>query len=238
MLEMKAVFCSYGDIMVLRDFNFSAKTGEVTCIMGRNGVGKTTCLKTIMGLLPVQGGEIYLQELQINKLLPYQIPKQGIGYVPQGRGLFAEMSVRENIEIGLGVMVAHQDPDARSKVYEKILNLFPILRNRLRQRAGTLSGGEQQMLSMARALALEPKLLLLDEPTEGLQPSMIDLIGEVVLQLKKHEVAVVLVEQKIDCVMALADRVAFVENGYSREIVDIKDLTPNSPLLTKYIGVS
>ncbi len=231
MLEIKNINCFYGEISVLHDFSLQAKSGEVTCMMGRNGAGKTTCLKAIMGLVPIISGAVKFDNVQLNNLAPHDIPKQKIGYVPQGRRLFSEMTVLENIQIGLGVMNSGAD------ILEKLLNLFPKLRERLKQRAGTLSGGEQQMLAMARALAIEPQLLLLDEPTEGLQPSMVELIGDVVLLLKKSGVAVLLVEQKLDCVLALADKVAFVENGYSREMVDVKKLSPQSNLLKKYIGV-
>ena len=157
--------------------------------------------------------------------------KAGIAYVPQGRRLFAEMTVAENIEIGLM---------ARGKsraVRDAVLDLFPILRERLRQRSGTLSGGEQQMLAMARALCLEPDVLLLDEPTEGLMPSMIARIRETVAALRGRGVSTILVEQRVDAVLPVADRVMFVENGRSRETVDVEVLRADPALVHRYVGV-
>jgi len=231
MLEVRDIDCFYGKVQVLRGLSLTARAGEITCLMGRNGAGKSTTLKAIIGLLPARAGKIELDGTRIDALPPHEVPKRGIGYVPQGRRLFSEMSVAENIEIGL--MTRGRGRETR----EKVLDLFPRLRERLNQRAGTMSGGEQQMLAMARALCLDPSVLLLDEPTEGLQPSMISLIRDVVLRLKAENVAVVLVEQRVEAVLALADKVAFIENGYSREVVAACDLTPNSDLLHKYVGV-
>jgi len=167
----------------------------------------------------------------LTQLPAHEVPKRGIGYIPQGRRLFSEMTVAENIEVGL--MVRAKGAQTR----ERVLDMFPRLRERLNQRAETLSGGEQQMLATARALCLEPKVLLLDEPTEGLQPSMIQLIRDTINVMKAQGVAIVLVEQRIDAVLALADRVAFVENGHGREVVDIADLRADQSLFQKYVGV-
>lgn len=231
MLEVSGIDCFYGKVQVLRGLNLVARPGEVTCLMGRNGAGKSTTLKAIMGLQPISTGTVSLGGERLDNLPAHEVPKRGIGYVPQGRRLFAEMSVAENIEIGL------MTRGRGEAVREKVLDLFPRLRERLSQRAGTMSGGEQQMLAMARALCVEPTVLLLDEPTEGLQPSMISLIRDVVSRLKSMDVAIVLVEQRVEAVMALADRVAFVENGHSREVVAVSDLTPKSDILRKYVGV-
>ena len=231
MLDVANIDCFYGKVQVLRGLSLTARPGEVTCLMGRNGAGKSTTLKAIMGLLPVTAGSVSLGGERLDTLPAHEVPKRGIGYVPQGRRLFAEMTVAENIEIGL--MTRGHGKETR----EKVLDLFPRLRERLSQIAGTMSGGEQQMLAMARAICLEPSVLLLDEPTEGLQPSMISLIRDVVVRLKAKNVAVVLVEQRVEAVLALADRVAFIENGYSREVVAASELTPHSDLLRKYVGV-
>ena len=161
----------------------------------------------------------------------YDVPKAGVAYVPQGRRLFAEMTVAENIEIGLM---------ARGKgkaVRENVLDLFPLLRQRLRQRSGTLSGGEQQMLAMARALCLEPQVLLLDEPTEGLMPSMIAKIRETVSKLREMDVSTILVEQRVDAVLSVADRVSFIENGRNRETVDVEELRADTSAVRRYVGV-
>lgn len=231
MLEVKDINAGYGAVQILRDVAFSVSSGEILCLLGRNGAGKTTTMKAIMGLLRLSAGSIVLDGEEVSHLPAYEIPRKGIGYVPQGRRLFAELTVSENIEAGLMVS------GGGSKTRERVLDIFPRLRERLDQTAGTLSGGEQQMLTTARALCIEPKVLLLDEPTEGLQPSMIEQIRQVVLRLKDEGVAIVLVEQRIDAILSVADRVAFIENGRSREIVDVSTLAKDQTLLKKYMSV-
>lgn len=216
---------------MLHEVSFEALPGEVLCLLGRNGAGKTTTLKAIMGLVALNAGKVLLNGENISALPAHEAPKHGIGYIPQGRRLFAEMTVAENIEIGLLARGKGR------KTREKVLDLFPRLRERLQQRAETLSGGEQQMLATARALCLEPSVLLLDEPTEGLQPSMIQLIRLSVETMRDQGVAVILVEQRLEAVRALADRVAFLENGRGREIIAVSDLNKNPSLLKKYVGV-
>lgn len=231
MLTVDHISCHYGNVQVLYDFVLDLYPGEVLCLLGRNGAGKTTALKAIMGLVRVQSGSIYLNEREISTLPAHQVPAQGIAYVPQGRRLFAALTVAENLEIGL---MARQRGQA---TLDRVLVLFPVLRERLRQRAGTLSGGEQQMLAMARALCLEPDILLLDEPTEGLMPTMIARIRETVVELRARGVAILLVEQRVDAVLPIADRVAFIENGRSREVLDVRVLQENPALLQRYVGV-
>ncbi len=231
MLVLDKLDCFYGDIQVLRQFSLTAKRGEILCLLGRNGAGKTTALKAIMGLVPPKSGTVTVDGIDLTRLPAHMAPKHGLGYVPQGRRLFAELSVAENIEIGL--MATGQGPAVR----DRILDLFPVLRERLGQVSGKLSGGEQQMLAMARALCTEPKVLLMDEPTEGLQPSMIARIREVVLALKQTGVAVVLVEQRVDAVLPVADHVAFIEMGVNRETVPVAQLRADPTLLHRYVGV-
>ncbi len=231
MLEVKGIDCFYGDVQVLRGMSLTARTGEILCLLGRNGAGKTTTLKSIMGIVPALNGSITLDGEALNTLPAHEVPKRGIGYVPQGRRLFPEMTVAENIEVGL--LTRGKGEETR----ERMLDLFPRLRDRLRQRAETLSGGEQQMLAMARALCLEPRVLLLDEPTEGLQPSMISLIRDVVIGLKEQNVATILVEQRIDAVLSIADRVVFIENGERKDEALAADLRGNLDLVHKYVGV-
>ena len=231
MLRLEAISTGYGPVQVLHDLTLEARPGEVLCLLGRNGAGKTTTLKAIMGLLPLTSGKITLGDETISDLPPHEVPKRGIGYVPQGRRLFTEMTVAENIEIGL--MTRAKGAETR----ERVLTMFPRLRERLHQRAETLSGGEQQMLTTARALCLEPSVLLLDEPTEGLQPSMIALIRETVETLRREGQAIILVEQRIDAVLAIADRVAFIENGHGRETFPVDTLRRDRTLLEKYVGV-
>jgi len=229
MLTVTGIDCFYGDVQVLRGMSLNAKAGEILCLLGRNGAGKTTTLKAIMGIVPARSGSISLGEESINTLPAHEVPKRGIGYVPQGRRLFAEMTVAENIEVGL--LTRGKGEETR----ERVLSLFPRLRDRYRQRAETLSGGEQQMLAMARALSIEPDVLLLDEPTEGLQPSMISLIRDVVIGLKEQNVATILVEQRIDAVLSIADRVVFIENGERRDEALTADLKDNLDLIHKYV---
>lgn len=231
MLKLEAISTGYGPVQVLYDLSLQARPGEVLCLLGRNGAGKTTTLRAIMGLLPLTSGTITLDGETLSDLPPHEVPKRGIGYVPQGRRLFTEMTVAENIEVGL--MTRNKGAETR----ERVLTMFPRLRERLTQRAETLSGGEQQMLTTARALCLEPSVLLLDEPTEGLQPSMIQLIRETVETLRAEGKAIILVEQRIDAVLSLADRVTFIENGHSRETVEVGVLRQDRSLLEKYVGV-
>jgi branched-chain amino acid transport system ATP-binding protein len=230
-LAIAGLDCSYGAVRVLHGVGLSLRKAEVLCLLGRNGAGKTTLLKAIMGLVPARNGSITLDGINLTKLAPHEVPKAGVAYVPQGRRLFAELSVAENIEIGL---------NARKKgasVRETVLDLFPVLRERLGQRSGTLSGGEQQMLAMARALCLEPRVLLLDEPTEGLMPSMIARIRETVAEMRKRGVSTILVEQRVDAVLPVADRVAFIENGRIRETVDVGALRADPGMVRRYVGV-
>jgi branched-chain amino acid transport system ATP-binding protein len=232
MLEVKAIHCGYGATPVLRDFSLEVQRGEILCLLGRNGAGKTTAMKAIMGLLRLDQGSVEIDGVDISKLPAEAAPRHGIGYVPQGRRLFAELSVAENLEIGL---MAGSGPEEPRR--ERALSLFPALKERLRQRAGTLSGGEQQMLATARALCLEPKVILLDEPTEGLMPAMIGRIREVVSELRHQGVAVLLVEQRVDAVLEIADRVLFVENGSSLEAMPASRLRDDPDLLKRYVGV-
>ncbi|MET3578870.1 branched-chain amino acid transport system ATP-binding protein [Mesorhizobium robiniae] len=230
-LTISGLDCFYGEVQVLYGLDLVLNKGEVLCLFGRNGAGKTTTLKAIMGLVPSRAGSIRADGRELTGLPAHDVPKAGVAYVPQGRRLFAEMTVAENIEIGLM---------ARSKgktTREHVLDLFPLLRQRLRQRSGTLSGGEQQMLAMARALCLEPQVLLLDEPTEGLMPSMIAKIRETVSKLRDLGVSTILVEQRVDAVLSVADRVSFIENGRNRETVDVEELRADPSAVRRYVGV-
>jgi branched-chain amino acid transport system ATP-binding protein len=230
-LNISGLDCFYGEVQVLHGLDLVLDEGEVLCLLGRNGAGKTTTLKAIMGLVPSSAGSIRLDGKELTRLPAHEVPKAGVAYVPQGRRLFAEMTVAENIEIGL--MARGKGKQTR----ESVLDLFPLLRERLRQRSGTLSGGEQQMLAMARALCLEPKVLLLDEPTEGLMPSMIAKIREMVARLRELGVSTILVEQRVDAVLSLADRVTFIENGRNRETLGVEALRADPSSIRRYVGV-
>lgn len=204
MLEVTDIDVGYGNVPVLRGASLTLTPGRVHCLVGRNGAGKTTLMKAVMGLLPVNAGAITLDGAQISGQPAHLIPGRGIGYVPQGRRLFGSLTVAENLAVGLY---------ARGGTADVALALFPRLTERLNQRADTLSGGEQTMLAMARALCLDPTVILMDEPTEGLQPSMVAAIREVTLTLARAGKAVLLVEQRIDAVLAVADQVSFLETG-------------------------
>ena len=230
-LELSGVDAFHGEVQALRGLSLRLERGEVLCLLGRNGAGKTTTLKAVMGLVAVRSGSIVKDGTDLTRLPAHEIPKTGIGYVPQGRRLFSELTVAENIEIGLMT----RGRGARTR--EAVLDLFPVLRERLSQRSGTLSGGEQQMLAMARALCLEPDVLLLDEPTEGLMPSMIERIREAVSVLRAGGVSVVLVEQRVEAALSLADRVAFIENGQNRETVTAAEVRADPTRLRRYVGV-
>jgi branched-chain amino acid transport system ATP-binding protein len=231
-LTISGLDCFYGATQVLYGLDLSLREGEVHCLLGRNGAGKTTTLKAIMGLTPARTGSIMLGGVDLTKLPAHEVPKAGVAYVPQGRRLFAEMTVAENIEIGLMARAKGRD------VRDAVLDLFPILRERLKQRSGTLSGGEQQMLAMARALCLEPRVLLLDEPTEGLQPSMIARIRDTVAKLRERGVSTILVEQRVDAVLPVADRVSFIENGRARRTVEVDELRADPEMVKRYVGVT
>ncbi|MDP6815089.1 MAG: ABC transporter ATP-binding protein [Alphaproteobacteria bacterium] len=231
MLRLANVDCHYGAVRVLEDLSFELAAGEVLGLLGRNGAGKTTALKAIMGLLPPRSGSIVCDGAELTGLKAHEIPRLGIAYVPQGRRLFAELSVEENLRMGL---LARQTGD---DVLARVQEMFPVLTERRGQRGGTLSGGEQQMLAMARALCLDPKLLLLDEPSEGLMPRMVDEVLRTVTAMKAQGVAVLLVEQKVDAALAVADRIAFLENGRLRQQASPAELAADPEPLHRYVGV-
>lgn len=231
MLELKDACVSYGRVRTLHSLSFRAEAGEITCLLGRNGAGKSTALKAIAGLLPVASGEISALGKTVSNLPAHSPELQPVGYVPQGRRLFYELSVMENLEVGL--LRCHD----RERMLEHALGLFPALRSRLSQPSGTLSGGEQQMLAMARALCKEPRVLLLDEPTEGLQPSMVEQIQGVVVRLREEGIAVLLVEQRIDAIMSLADKAVFIESGRNLQTMDRAELAANPGAAARNLGV-
>ncbi|MCF6320520.1 MAG: ABC transporter ATP-binding protein [Rhizobiaceae bacterium] len=231
MLEVRDIHCAYDKALILQGVSLSVSPGEILCLMGRNGAGKTTTLKTIMGLVVPSSGSVMFDGVAISQKPAHEIPRLGLGYIPQGRRLFSELTVAENLEIGLMVR------GGGDKVRQRVLDIFPRLRERLDQHAHTLSGGEQQMLATARALCLEPSVLLLDEPTEGLQPSMIEQIRQVIIAMKNEGVAIILVEQRLDAVLALGDRVTFIENGQSRETLNVSELSHDNEFLMRYVGV-
>jgi urea transport system ATP-binding protein len=213
MLKVEGVNQYYGGSHILRNVSFEAKQGEVTVVLGRNGVGKTTLLKSLMGVIPIKTGSIALGGLPLNKLTSYERVRLGMGYVPQGREIFNRLTVEENLRMGLAYR------SAGTPVPAELFELFPVLKQMLQRRGGDLSGGQQQQLAIARALAAGPKLLILDEPTEGIQPSIIKDIGRVIRLLADRgmrggqPMAIVLVEQFYDFAAELADQYLVMERG-------------------------
>ena len=209
MLAVQDIDLSYGAAQALRRVSLTASVGEVTCVMGRNGVGKTSLLRAIVGHQALRGGAILWEGRDITRLRPEERARHGIGYVPQGRDIFPLLSVRENLETGFGVL-----PRGQRHVPDELFELFPILKTMLRRRGGDLSGGQQQQLAIARALVPKPRLLLLDEPTEGIQPSIIKDIGRVIALLaQRGDMAILLVEQYFDFARELGQRIAVMDRG-------------------------
>ncbi|MCB1907902.1 MAG: urea ABC transporter ATP-binding subunit UrtE [Rhodocyclaceae bacterium] len=198
----------YGGSHILRDLSFELPMGKVTTLLGRNGVGKTTLLKTLMGLVPSASGAIRIEGRDITRVPSYARVRAGIGYVPQGREIFPRLTVAENLEMGLA------SRPAASRVPDRIFEMFPVLLKMMRRRGGDLSGGQQQQLAIGRALAMGPRLLILDEPTEGIQPSIIKDIERAIRQLAETgEMAILLVEQYYDFARSLADHYLLMERG-------------------------
>ncbi|WP_058909999.1 urea ABC transporter ATP-binding subunit UrtE [Entomohabitans teleogrylli] len=210
MLEVNALNQYYGGSHILRGVSFSARPGEVTCLLGRNGVGKTTLLKCLMGLVPARSGEIRYNGASLLTRRPHQRVAAGLAYVPQGRDIFPRLTVEENLLMGLTRFPARE----AKRVPEEIYRLFPVLEEMKQRRGGDLSGGQQQQLAIGRALACRPGLLILDEPTEGIQPSVIKEIGQVIRQLAaRGDMAILLVEQFYDFAAELADSYLVMSRG-------------------------
>jgi len=212
MLNVKNISQYYGGSHILRDVSLEVPDGKVTVLLGRNGVGKTTLLKSLMGLVPVRTGTIEFEGRRIDGCTPYQRARAGIGFVPQGREIFARLTVQENLRMGLAYK------PASTPIPQQLFELFPVLKQMLGRRGGDLSGGQQQQLAIARALAAQPKLLILDEPTEGIQPSIIKDIGRVIRMLADQgldgqRVSILLVEQYYDFAQELADHYLVMERG-------------------------
>lgn len=209
MLEVKNVDLHYGAAQALRDVSIVVEPGKVTCVLGRNGVGKTSLMRAIIGHQPISGGEILWEGRDITRMPPFERARRGIAYVPQGREIFPLLSVKENLETGFA-------PLRRSdrSIPDDIFSLFPVLKDMLGRRGGDLSGGQQQQLAIGRALTTRPRLIVLDEPTEGIQPSIIKDIGRAIDYLRrKGDIAILLVEQYLDFAEELGDRFYVMERG-------------------------
>lgn len=225
MLTVSEIDLSYGAAQALRKVSVSARPGAITCVIGRNGVGKSSLLRAIVGHQPISAGRIELAGTDVGTLPAYARARLGLGYVPQGREIFPLLSVRENLETGFAPLKR-----ADRFVHSEIYDLFPVLRDMLGRRGGDLSGGQQQQLAIARALVMRPKLLVLDEPTEGIQPSIIKEIGAALRYLRQRgDMAILLVEQYLDFVWELADDIAVMDRGQivlsgERDALNLADL--------------
>ena len=231
MLKLEGINQYYGESHTLWDLDLNVAEGECTCLMGRNGVGKTTLLKCIMGLLPVREGVINYQGEDLTKLSAERRAHMGIGYVPQGRQIFPLLTVEENLRIGLQAR-----RDGLKTIPEYIYEMFPVLQEMLGRRGGDLSGGQQQQLAIGRALVTDPKLLILDEPTEGIQPNIVHEIGDVIRKLNRDiGLTVLLVEQKLPFVRRVADSFIILDRGRMMAAAKVDDL--NDELIRKYLTV-
>jgi branched-chain amino acid transport system ATP-binding protein len=234
MLEVQGIHTYYGDSHVLHGVSLTLGAGEAVSILGRNGVGKTTLIRSIVGFTPPREGTIHLGGRPIHRLPPYRIARLGIGLVPQGRRIFAPLSVRENLRLG----VRQGDGPGGGWTEERAFELFPRLRERLAQSGGTLSGGEQQMLAVARALLTNPRVLLLDEPSEGLAPLVVREIGRVLARLKAEGLSILLVEQNLPLALRVADRVYVMSKGQIVYHGSPSELDANDEVKRRFLGVS
>ena len=232
MLHLENVRAGYGRVEVLRGVDLVLEPGRILGLLGRNGAGKTTTIRAIMGLVDGLRGSIRIEGTELVGLPPHRVPGHGLAWVPQGRRLFAEMTVEENLR--LGALAGRGESAER---IDFLFDLFPVLKERMHMPARRLSGGQQQMVAMARALASGPRVLLLDEPTEGLQPSLVDRILEAVSELRAAGTTLMLVEQKVEAALAVADRIAFIENGRIREHATPESLARDPEPLIRYVGV-
>lgn len=229
MLSVSNLKVCYGQSEVIRDLNFTVPKNETLAIMGRNGMGKTTLFKSLIGILPAAGGTIDIDGVDVTQSESYQRVEKGIAYVPQGRMIFPNLTVKENIETGMDVSKLKEIPD-------DIYALFPVLREMRNRKGGNLSGGQQQQLAIARALVTNPKVLLLDEPTEGIQPSIIKDIANILNEIKKlRDITIIVSEQVLSFTMAVADRIIVIDKG---EFIH-EDLRENvdSEQIKKYLSV-
>ena len=209
MLQIRNLNQYYGGSHTLWDVNLDVEKASRTCLMGRNGMGKTTLLRTIMGILPIESGQILFEGQDLHRIPAHARARLGIAYVPQGREIFSQLSVEENLRIGLA-----SRRDGSRTIPDRIFEIFPVLRQMMRRRGGDLSGGQQQQLAIGRALVLEPKLLILDEPTEGIQPGIVHQIGDILLKLNRElGVTVLLVEQKLPFARRVASDVRILDKG-------------------------
>ncbi|MCK0104585.1 ABC transporter ATP-binding protein [Pseudohalocynthiibacter sp. F2068] len=231
MLELKNVKAQYGKLPILHGVNLEVEKGDAVALVGRNGVGKTTTLRSIMGLMNISSGTVSFNGTNISGMAPNKIPGTGIGYVPQGRGLFPNLTVFENLCIGLP---GKPDEEMQDFVYSR----FPRLAERADQAAGTLSGGEQQMLAISRCLVMRPKLLILDEPTEGIMPSLVALIRSEIQEINQQGVSILLVEQNIRMAIKICSKIAIMEKGVVVHQATSEEIKNQPEIVHRYLGLS
>jgi branched-chain amino acid transport system ATP-binding protein len=234
-VRVEDVHTYYGKSHILHGVSLKVGPGEVVGLLGRNGVGKSTTLKTIMGLVRPSHGTVMLDGNAITGMAPHKLARLGIGYVPEDRRIFRLLTVMENLRIGFDRNGVTEDK--RKALLDKVFAYFPVLAERRNQAGGTLSGGEQQMLAIARAMMLEPKIILLDEPTEGLMPRMVSQIGQIIEVLHNEGVAILLVEQNVPLTLAASQRVYLMEKGTVRHHCASSEINVNDPLIKQYLGV-
>lgn len=225
----------YGKSHILHGISLTVGPGEVVGLLGRNGVGKSTTLKTIMGLVHPSQGKVQLEGSAITSMPPHKVARLGIGYVPEDRRIFRLLSVMENLRIGFDRNGVTEEK--KRALLDKVFTYFPVLAERRNQAGGTLSGGEQQMLAIARAMMLEPKIILLDEPTEGLMPRMVSQIKNIIDVLHKEDVAILLVEQNVPLTLEASQRVYIMEKGQVRHHCAASEIDVNDPVIKQYLGV-
>ena len=233
MLEMKGVNSAYGRAHILYDLDLSAERGEVVVLLGRNGAGKSTTLKTLIGLVPPLAGEIRFDGRRIERLEPYQIARLGLGYVPEERRIFTDLSVMENLEVGRQPL----RPGAPHWTQERLFELFPNLAGMRRRRGAHMSGGEQQMLTIARTLMGNPSAILLDEPSEGLAPVIVEQMAKTIIELKQEGLCVLLSEQNLHFANIVADRAYIIEKGHIRYQGSMAELAANEQIRATYLSV-
>ena len=226
----------YGDSYVLQGVSLSVGKGTVVAVLGRNGVGKTTLVRTVIAFTPARRGRVLFAGRDVTRLPAYRIAQAGMALVPQGRRVFTSLTVRENLEIAAG-----RSAPGRASLdwtFDAVLQLFPRLRERLSNRGGTLSGGEQQMLAIGRALIANPRLLLMDEPTEGLSPYVVEEIKQLILRLKQSGLSILLVEQNVELAVGVADLVYVMDKGRIVSSVTPTELMANEPMMETYLGIA
>jgi branched-chain amino acid transport system ATP-binding protein len=235
MLTVEAIHTYYGKSHILHGVSLEVRPGEVVGLLGRNGVGKSTTLKTIMGLIHPTEGRIVFEGQPIARTAPHRLARLGIGYVPEDRRIFRLLTVMENLRTGLDRNGVSEE--RKKALLEKVYQYFPVLAERRYQAGGTLSGGEQQMLAIARSMMLEPKIILLDEPTEGLMPKMVAQIREIIGLLHREGVAILLVEQNVPLTLEVSDRIYIMEKGVVRHHAAAAALRSDDSVIRQYLGV-